>query len=154
MTNNTSINAAEIVQNLPKPGLFKRLLVITYDGMLLIGVIFLASLIFLLVPASVESHNVVRALKLIYLFAVAFLFYGWFWTHGGQTLGMKVWHLYLVDNNGKFISWSLAAKRSLFALISWLVLGMGFTWILLNRSKTAWHDIWSKTYVVHLPPKK
>jgi uncharacterized RDD family membrane protein YckC len=35
-----------------------------------------------------------------YLLLVCFFFYGGFWVHGGQTLGMRAWRLRLQRRNG------------------------------------------------------
>ena len=132
-------------------GLFKRLLVIVYDGLLLIGVLFAASLVFLLLPDNFEATGVGVFLKRAYLITVSFIFYGWFWTHGGQTLGMRSWGLYLVRPNGKFIGWPTAAIRFCTAPLSWLPVGMGFAWILIDKQQRAWHDIFSNTRIAHVP---
>lgn len=129
-------------------GLTKRLLVIVYDALLLIAVLILSLIVFAFVPQEFKTHIVVQSIAGVYMFFVAFLFYGWFWTHGGQTLGMKTWHLYLIDKNGKFIDWNTAFKRYCLAIISWLALGLGFTWILLSREKLAWHDLLTGTRIV------
>ena len=84
---------------------------------------------------------------------VSFLFYGWFWTHGGQTLGMKAWNLYLVKPDGKFIDWKMAFKRYLAALLSWACLGLGFTWSLLSSRNQTWHDMLTDTYIIKVKPK-
>lgn len=137
---------------LPSPGLFKRLLVITYDGLLLAGVLFASyALLFLLtawLPAEIQQLGVIKAAKFLYLLAVSFAFYGWFWVHGGQTLGMKAWNLYLINEDGKFISWRQSLIRYFSALLSWVVLGLGFAWILLSRSNLAWHDTLSGSRIV------
>ncbi len=143
----------EVVLRLPRPGFVKRMTVIVYDGLLLLGVIFLASLIFLAIPETVSSTAWVRALKLAYLVGVSFLFYGWFWTHGGQTLGMRVWSLHLVDERGKYLSWPKAAQRFALAAVSWLPLGLGYTWILINPRRATWHDLICKTSIVRINPK-
>jgi len=65
---------------------------------------------------------------------------------------MRAWHLYLVDEGGKFINWKTARIRFLVAIISWACLGMGFAWILVNRKNLAWHDIASKTQIVKYNP--
>lgn len=145
--------AEQVISNLPRPGLFKRLLVVCYDLLLLLGVIMFAAIITVFIPASIESTPWVRGLKGIYFMTVIFYFYGWFWTHGGQTLGMRVWNLYLVDQNGKFIDWQRAGLRFGLAVISVAALGLGFTWILLNRQRRSWHDIGSGTHLVHIKPK-
>ena len=144
--------AHKIVESMPKPGFFKRLLVICYDLLLLLGVVFVASFVFLLVPDAISQSIAVRAVKVAYLIVVVFCFYGWFWTHGGQTLGMKVWNLYLIDMHGKFLRWPHACLRFVCAIFAWLPMGLGFTWILLSRHNLAWHDMLSKSYIVtHRP---
>ena len=135
-------------------GFFKRLLIVGYDGLLLLGVIFLASLFFPLLPEALNFSLLGKILKVLYLISITFLFYGWFWTHGGQTLGMKVWNLYLVDTDGKFINWKTALVRFIAALLSWAVVGLGFTWILLDRKHRTWHDIISKTQILYVPASK
>ena len=132
-------------------GLFKRLLLIVYDGLLLVGVLFASSLAFLLLPDTFEASSIGVWLKRFYLLGISFLFYGWFWTHGGQTLGMRSWNLYLVNADGKFINWPTAAMRFCSAIISWAAAGIGFTWILLDKQKRAWHDISSNSRIVYVP---
>lgn len=129
-------------------GLTKRLLVIVYDVLLLIAVLVLSLLAFVFVPQELKTHVIVQSIAGVYLFFVAFLFYGWFWTHGGQTLGMKTWHLYLIDKDGKFINWKTAFKRYCLAIVSWAALGLGFTWILLSRDKLTWHDRLTGTRII------
>ena len=145
--------ALQVVNSLPRPGLIKRLLVACYDLLLLFGVILVASVPFLLIPAAIETTMVVRVIKLLYLVGVVFCFYAWFWTHGGQTLGMRVWNLYLVNAQGKFIDWPRAALRFALSLVSVGALGLGFTWILLHRQRRTWHDIGSGTHIVQIKPK-
>lgn len=157
-------------------GFFKRLLIIIYDGLLVFAVIFFTSAVLMglfqwLAPSSIylapsdldnpslrELSSLGRllggALVGLNCLLVSFFFYAWFWTHGGQTLGMRAWNLYLIKPDGKFIDWPTAAKRYLIALVSWAALGLGFTWILLNRDKLSWHDILTNTKIVHVPVKK
>jgi len=65
---------------------------------------------------------------------------------------MRAWHLYLIDENGKFIDWKTARIRFLVAILSWACAGMGFAWILVNRKNLAWHDIATKTQIVKHQP--
>jgi uncharacterized RDD family membrane protein YckC len=122
-----------------------------------------------LTPAEFAGGNVGVAIKISYLMACCFVFYGWFWTHGGQTLGMRVWNLYLINPQGKFINWPQAAMRYLLAWASWglvagllyvanidrwyLGIGLGFTWMLTNHERLAWHDILSNTRIIQLNKK-
>jgi len=135
-------------------GFFKRLLVISYDGLLLLGVIFLSALFFPLLPDAFSHSLLGKIIIDVYLLSIIFLFYGWFWTHGGQTLGMKVWNLYLVNADGKFISWKVAFIRFVTAILSLAILGLGFTWIMIDRRRRAWHDILSGTQILYVAPQK
>jgi uncharacterized RDD family membrane protein YckC len=112
----------------------------------------------------------------IYLLAVAFLFFGWFWTRDGQTLGMRAWKIRLTSAHGGTIAWQQAALRfvpgllclGLFmlgaslwpeaenwiALLSFGLLVLGFCWALLDRDKRCWHDIIANTRMAGLSDAK
>ncbi len=79
-------------------------------------------------------------------------FHLWFWTHGGQTLGMRAWRLRLVSDDGDKVTLRQALVRYAVAILSWLVLGLGFLWILFDGKKRAWHDIASRTRLVLVDP--
>jgi len=115
MTSATSLTAAP---------LSRRLFAMLYDGLLLLALLFIAAAIPLLFTGgkAVEGHNLIKS---IYIISVSFVFFGWFWTHGGQTLGMRAWRLKLVQENGAAISWLLALLRFLSGLPGWLVFIIG-----------------------------
>ncbi|MDP7220329.1 MAG: RDD family protein [Arenicellales bacterium] len=133
-------------------GFFRRLGAMIYDSFLLIGVLFVAFLPVPLVDAAAAPALWIKLLKPVYLLLVCYLFFGWFWTHGGQTLGMKAWRLRLRRNDGGEPLWSTAGMRFLGALVSWLILGLGFFWVLVDPGKRAWHDRWSRSRIIVLPP--
>jgi uncharacterized RDD family membrane protein YckC len=84
----------------------------------------------------------------VFLMAVAFLYFGWFWAHGGQTLGMRSWRLRLVTADGSRVPWGQALVRFLGACVSWLALGAGFLWALVDPDRLTWHDRLSGTVIV------
>ncbi len=129
------------------PSLLKRLIAIIYDGFLLFGVLFFAALI----PSLIYGGPIQHPLFSLYLYLVTYLFFGWFWTHGGQTLGMKAWRLKLISKDGGNIGWDKALIRFLFASLSWLILGMGFLWALFDRNKQTLHDHLSRSQLIQLP---
>lgn len=161
MTKKTSIK---------RVGLIKRLVVVVYDGLLLFSVLFFSSALWMLVfnmlapdslyldPSQLAANKLAAFTNLgkiiaffivtLNILAVSFYFYGWFWTHGGQTLGMRAWNLYLTKPDGKFIDWPLAAKRYAWAMLSWATFGLGFLWILFHPQRKALHDLLSDTQVV------
>ena len=152
-------------KKITRPGFIKRLAVVIYDALLLAGVLFFCLVItfgiglylFKVINGTgiqeyPQSKAIVSALVIVVALILANFFYGWFWTKGGQTLGMRAWHLYLIDENGKFIDWKTARIRFLVAILSWACAGMGFAWILVNRKNLAWHDIATKTQIVKHQP--
>ncbi|MEC4748048.1 RDD family protein [Methylomicrobium sp. Wu6] len=128
------------------PGLFRRLAAIVYDAFLLVAVLFVATAAILPFNAGVAFTSK-QFFYPFYLTGVSFLFYAWFWMHGGQTLGMRAWKIIILTNDGHPINWHQAALRFVSALVSWLFFGLGFWWILFDKQKRGWHDYWSKTTV-------
>jgi len=129
-------------------GLTRRLLVIIYDLFLLAALLFIATAAAMIVnrgPIEPGEH-----LFTLYLLTISFGFYGWFWTHGGQTLGMKTWKIRLQQVDGRPVTWRLALIRFVTAIISWLVAGLGVLWALFDPRKRCWHDIASHCVLVDL----
>lgn len=128
-------------------GLGRRLLSIAYDSLLLLAILFLATLAVVIPVGGAVEHP----LFTIYLLTVGFLFFGWFWTHGGQTLGMRTWGLRVQCAGGHGLDWQQALVRYLAALLSWLLIGGGFLWSLVDPERATLHDRISGTYLVRAP---
>jgi uncharacterized RDD family membrane protein YckC len=126
--------------------LIRRLAAMVYDAVLLIGVFFIATLawVFLQKGQAVSPNTLAFD---SYLFTVSYLFFGWFWTHGGQTLGMKAWKIRLTRQDRKPISWKAATIRYFAATLSLLAVGAGFLWALVDRKKRTFHDWLSNTQI-------
>ena len=154
-------------------GLLRRLAALLYDGLLVIAMLFVAALPLPLVEEPIRTLWWARTLEQLYLLTAWFLFFGWFWTHGGQTVGMKAWRMKLQRENGDNPSWWDALIRfvvssgcfclllTLFGLgvlsgkIALALAGMtfclAFLWILIDRKGCAWHDRLSRTRLVLMP---
>lgn len=130
-----------------RPGLFRRLAAIVYDALLLFAVLFFATALAILVNGG-HTIRPPNPLLTSYLFIVSFFFFAGFWIHGGQTLGMRAWRIRVRRYDGRPITWWQALLRFLTAIVSWLALGAGFWWILIDRKKLAWHDRYSETELV------
>jgi uncharacterized RDD family membrane protein YckC len=126
------------------PGFFRRLGAILYDGLLLTALLFVATAIITL-PLGYPSGFMLFVFQLFIFEIIPLIFFTGFWIRGGQTLGMRAWRLKLVRMDGQAIGWGDALKRHLAALLSLLVFGLGFVWILVDPQKLAWHDRLSKT---------
>ncbi|HSN22745.1 MAG TPA: RDD family protein [Methylomicrobium sp.] len=128
------------------PGLFRRLAAVVYDSFLLIAVLFVATAAILPLNAGVAFTSK-QFFYPVYLLGISFIFYAWFWTHGGQTLGMRAWKIKVLTTDKHPITWHQAMLRFMFAILSWAFLGFGFWWILFDSEKRSWHDRLSKTSV-------
>jgi len=135
------------MQNKPHASLTRRLLAIIYDLLLLLGVLFTVSGC---AVAINRGEAVTHPLYYLALIATTFVFYGWFWTHGGQTLGMRTWKIQIVNDEGHDLSWKQAAVRFAAAFIALLPAGIGLIWMLFDSKRLAWHDKLSATRLISL----
>ena len=135
-----------------KCSLGRRLAAIAYDTLLLFAVLFIAAWL-LLIGFGEEFAGSRNPLIYIYYIGVSLLFFGWFWTHGGQTLGMKVWRIKVITEQGEPINWSQATIRFGVAMLSWSCVGAGYLWALVNNENRGWHDLASNSRLVVIPKK-
>lgn len=147
------------------PGIWRRMACWMYEGMLLFGVVFVASYLFGTLSQTrhaMDNRNLLQA----FLFVIIGIYFVWFWGKG-QTLAMKTWHIRIVDKDGKPISQVRALGRY---VLSWvwfvpplvvlapyqlsgaevgvLVVGWIAVWALLSRFQAQgqfWHDVWAGT---------
>ena len=144
--------------------LIKRLLAIIYDLFLIMALsMLIASTVSIFNTFIMNDGNAITDVHPLYrlhqiiilltIFSTGFLFYVWFWSHGGQTLGMKTWMLRLESDDGSKITPKQAAIRSLAAILSWCVFGLGFLWCFIDKNKRSWHDILSSSHLVQLEKK-
>lgn len=166
-------------------GLSVRLYCLVYDGLLLVALWMITTA--LLVPLAtpdqaVQQQQVAVAsstFRQLVLFPalviVTWLFYGYFWTRAGQTLGMQTWRLRVVRADGYDLRWTDAITRCASACILPVVCGLigqlaygrpkavllslvlgflaNYLWMLWNGRHLTWHDQLSRTVVLRLPPE-
>jgi uncharacterized RDD family membrane protein YckC len=135
----------------------RRLAALFYDGLLL-AALWVATGALLLAVSGGRLADPDRPLWLLYtyragLLLVTYLFFAGFWTHGGQTLGMRAWRLRLVNTSGGPVSRKQALWRFAAAIPSIGVLGLGLLWMLIDRERCAVHDRLSGTRLVLLAKK-
>lgn len=128
----------------PPCGLLRRFAAICYDLFLLAAVLFAFTWIMLLARggAAIAPETAWYQAALV---AISVLFYGWFWTHRGQTLGMRAWKIRVVRSDGAPLTWRDALQRYLAAWLSALPAGLGYLWGLFDADQLCWHDRLSKT---------
>ncbi|HEY8522050.1 MAG TPA: RDD family protein [Gammaproteobacteria bacterium] len=135
----------------PRPaGLARRLVAFVYDALLIAALLFAFTLALVLarggraIPPGTWWFGAS-------LLALKALFFCWFWSRGGQTLGMRAWRLRVERRDGSPVAFGRAAARYAAAWVSALAAGCGFWWSLLDRERRCWHDLVCDTRVVLLP---
>ena len=154
------MNQKADLSNARIPGLARRLASILYDIMLVIAVVF-AAFALLYLPLAVgfglvdiNDTGQYKYLFFVYMLIVGVGFHIWFWTHGGQTLGMRTWSMKLFSQDGCGVSTRQALVRYGVALVSMLVFGLGFLWSLFDKEKRSWHDMASGTRLVSVKKQR
>jgi uncharacterized RDD family membrane protein YckC len=136
-----------IAANRGYPGLLRRLGAVLYDSLILGGVWFAATACLLPLNGG-EAIAPGQWLFPVYLVLVSYLFFGWFWTHGGQTIGMRAWKIRVVSCSGKALTWRQALIRFGCAILSWSAAGVGYWWIAFSDDRNGWHDLVSGSRIV------
>jgi len=126
----------------------RRLAALFYDSLLLCGLLFLFTFAIVALRAG-EAVPAGTGWFMLCLAAGSFAFFGWFWTHGGQTLGMRAWRLRIVRADGGDLTWSDAACRYAAAALSLAALGIGFWWSVWDPERRCWHDLLSQTRMLY-----
>lgn len=130
------------------PGLFRRLAAMVYDALVLAAVLMIAGGLWVAAHRAAAPPG--DPWFRLYLAAVTALFFAAFWSRG-ETLGLRAWKLRLVGPDGRPPGWGRALLRCAAAILSWLPLGLGFLWVLVDRDRLAWHDRLSGTRLVRQP---
>lgn len=148
----------------PNAGLSRRMAAMFYDALLSLALLMVVTFSYLMVLRVIYGEAQLKLmseagalngdplLSTLLLFSL-FGFFAKFWTHNGQTLGMQVWGVRVQNTDGSAIDLWQALLRFLLAIISFLCLGLGFFWILVDKQKRSWHDIYSGSCTVQLPKK-
>jgi uncharacterized RDD family membrane protein YckC len=115
----------------------RRLGAAFYDGLLLLAFWLLTTFVLVILAghALVSPHagTLSKVPYWVALLCIAWAFFTWFWSHGGQTLGMRAWKLQ-VRNDPPGIAveaqplppqlrWTDASRRFFVALAVWLLVG-------------------------------
>ncbi|WP_078120349.1 RDD family protein [Thiosocius teredinicola] len=138
------------LDNAAVPSLLRRLAAIFYDCWLVAALWLLGTIVdtFIRAGMGIESGHGSFLLLQIYFVVAPALFFSWFWTHGGQTLGMRAWRLKVVADDGQTLTMKQALIRYLGACLSLLAAGLGYLWVLIDKQGLAWHDHLSRTRLV------
>jgi len=148
------------INNTPAP-LWRILAAMAYDSILVIAIWMVVTFIILsffgvenartLEGEAVVLDPIYKNITFTAMIVSAWAFYGWFWTHSGQTLGMQAWRIRVVSKQGQPITVAQSVVRFGAAMVSWLLLGIGYWMKLFNSEKETLHDKVSNTRLVSVP---
>jgi uncharacterized RDD family membrane protein YckC len=159
----------------PTPSLRRRLACFIYEGVLLFAVVTISGYVYGTLTQQRNALSGRHGLQAVVFLALA-IYFVWFWSHGGQTLAMKTWHIRLVRADGGAVSqaralaryclswlWFLPAllalwlsgQHSLGAIFGSMAIGVVAYALLafLHPQRQYWHDAVCGTRLVHSAPK-
>jgi len=132
----------------PLPGIVRRIASMTYESLLLLGVL---SVTFMLphLALGIGFQIALPGWVLIsHIFVVMGAYFIWYWRHGGQTLAMQTWKMALTTPSGAQPSLAHLALRYMVAWPSVACLGAGLLWALIDRDRQFLHDRLAGTRIV------
>jgi uncharacterized RDD family membrane protein YckC len=155
----------ETEDQLSKATLPRRLAAMFYDSLLCIALMMVTTGIYMMVNKAIigteqykamndSGQTVQDPLLSSVLFIVLFMFFAYFWTKNGQTLGMQVWHIRIQNKNGTSLRWLQALLRFIMAAVSIACFGLGYLWMLFDKQDRTWQCIFSESEVVRIPKRK
>lgn len=94
----------------------RRLASMTYEAVVLFGVVFVAGYLY---GALTQQRHALQGQAGLqaFVFVVLAVYFTWFWSRAGQTVAMKAWGIQVVDCQGRRITQFRALLRF---LASWL----------------------------------
>ncbi len=96
------------------------------------------------------TKGTVSAVLVVISFVVwEFVYFAYQWSLSGKTIGMALLGIRVVATDGDAIAVRQAVIRTITLPLSFLLFGLGFLGILLNKDRHAWHDRMAKTVVVY-----
>jgi uncharacterized RDD family membrane protein YckC len=134
-------------QNDKQCSMLKRMAAMFYDGLCLFSLFFLATLILVVFTdgEAISSNNPGFNL---FLFFITYLYFVWHWVNGGRTLGMRAWHIKVINKGRDRMNWKTATVRFCLALLSLVFFGLGFAWAFFDKEKLTFHDRYSNSRLI------
>lgn len=144
----------------PAP-IWRRLAALVYDSFILLALSFLyGAVVTAIAAAGGERSQDYQPMFEGALFPLGWVltlcgFYCFFWHRSGQTIGMKTWHIKLVEQtesfDGRTPSWGRCALRALVAAPAVLLGGAGYIVGAMHPKRQTLQDTLSNTRVVMVP---
>lgn len=141
------------MNNYQPAGLLRRLGALLYDSIILLALSFVLAMCAIIANGgeSIPPNNVLFQTLLVISWLI---FYCYFFTQGGQTIGMRAWKIRLLRSDGQNLTLKDALIRCMLGALGCIFLGLGYLWILVDGQRRALHDIASNTQVLFIINKQ
>ncbi|MBP5981547.1 MAG: RDD family protein [Halomonas sp.] len=134
-------------------GVGRRLGAMVYDGILVLALWLLVTIIHLAFfrvvlsqPAEVVGTSALAVWSLRGLLLLSTTgFFCFFWRRAGMTLGMQAWRLRVQTLDGATITLTQGLIRCVVAWLSLALFGLGYWWVFFDCQQRSWPDIASNT---------
>lgn len=156
--NAAAMNSTSPVISTENAVLWRRLAAMIYDSVVMLAIWIIVGFVVLSAfgieqAQMVENERVVmnpyyRITLFTAMLFSAYLFFAWFWTHSGSTLGMQAWKLRVQNADASAISYKQSLIRFVVAPFSLLFLGAGYFYIFFNKEKLTLPDLLSHSVVL------
>lgn len=105
--------------------------------------------VLIVVPAPYPATSSLAGYVVLILLIVGFGYLPFCWSHGGQTIGLRLCGLRVVrDPDGARIGWKSAILRLLGFPVNSFFLYLGWIWVFIDKRRRGWHDLLAGTVVV------
>lgn len=143
----------------PAP-LWRRLAAMAYDSILVMAIWMVVAFVVLSLFGvdnartvdgdTVTLDPVYKNILLLTMIASAWAFFAWFWTHSGQTLGMQAWRIKVANRDGSRITLGQTLVRFFAAIPAFLLFGIGYFYMFVDRDRQTVHDKLSGSVVARV----
>lgn len=133
-----------------KAGFFSRFVALLVDSFAINILAWIVAWIFsMLIGITAQSNSDIIALiggtmfllLMAIMFLFQFLYFGYFWSKDGQSIGMKLLGVKVVSRDGGPVSFLKAGLRGTIGYwISSFVFLLGFIWAAFDENGETWHD--------------
>jgi len=120
----------------------KRIAATIYDLFLLLGVWFAVGSIAVWLNGGIIEAKWIGPLL---VFISTWTFYGYFWTHGGKTLGMAVWKFQIYSIEKNKINFQMISIRFFINIITFFLGGVPLFFMYFSKDNLSLSDYFSKT---------
>jgi uncharacterized RDD family membrane protein YckC len=103
-------------------------------------------------PGSINLFDALTSppFGVAFFFLFQWLYFVFFFSTTGQTVGKAIMGLRVVTIDGKRMGVRRSFVRTLCYTVSLAPLGLGFLWVLGDDRRKAWHDKIARTYVLYV----